>query len=168
MPHEDAADLAERLAKELRQIQSGSRLYQVLQRWKDFDFIVKENGKWLLEGFVNWFHKNYEILRAVDPTFPPSLPPQCFDMESITAFFRLPGDAFASYRQKRRGVRVRACGPPRPPGRPRRFEWIADFLQRQLDRDFTLREACERFRRSYPEENGDDDRLRKILRRYRC
>ena len=81
----------------IRNVEPGSELDRVIQRWKGFKLIVNQDEKWLLEGFVNFFQNAYEIARTVDPSLPPQLPPQCFDVEEITMLFRLPADAFASY-----------------------------------------------------------------------
>lgn len=158
-------DIKRRIAQAWRNAEPGSELDEVRQRWKDFRFVVKRDGEWLLEGFVNLFQYIHEVARAVDPTIPPQLPPHCFDVENLACFFRLPRDAFAGYRQQRRGVRVRASGPPRPPGRPRKLQWIADFIHERRER-LTMTEIYKEFRQAHPDENGDDDRLRKLYQRY--
>lgn len=160
-----AEELLARFAEALQDIEAHPKLEAALKRWKGFDFTVKRNGQWLLEGFVNYFQHVHDIIRALDPSTPEQLPPQCFDTESIAAFFRLPDDAFAAYRQTFRGVRVRACGPPRPPGRPQKNRWIADFIHERMGR-MAPSDIYKEFREHHPHENGDADRLRRIYRYY--
>lgn len=100
MTYEHAFDLSERIANALRNVEPGSELDQVLQRWEGFEFTVQQDGEWLLEGFINFFQNAFEIVRAVDPSIPPQLPPQCFNTESIARLFRLPEDAFTGYRRE--------------------------------------------------------------------
>jgi excisionase family DNA binding protein len=68
----------------------------VLARWQDHDFTVRVNGKWRLEGFINFFQSVQELVAAVDGTTPPGLPPQCLDPVQIARFFRIPLDEFAA------------------------------------------------------------------------
>jgi hypothetical protein len=165
MKRKESRTAMDKLVEALRSLEPGSSLDLVVQRWKGFSIVTKVGGQWLLEGFVEYFHFWYDLFRAVDPSLPPQLPPQCFDTESISAFFRLPAGAFAEYRQRRRGVRVRSIGPPRPPGRPETTRWIAEFIHERRDR-MTMPQIYAEFRRTHPEENGDDDRLRKVYRRF--
>jgi hypothetical protein len=73
-----------------------SQLQAVLARWQDHDFTVRVDGKWRLEGFINFFQSVVETLAAVDGAQPPPLPSQCLDPVQIARFFRIPLDEFAA------------------------------------------------------------------------
>jgi len=61
-----------------------------LRHWGDGNFTVRQNGKWLYEGFVNVFQALHEAMRAIDPSIPAGLPSHCLDPEVIVMFFRIP------------------------------------------------------------------------------
>ena len=88
-------------AKQYRQafenVEPGSQLDLVLEKWKGFSHTVKLNGAWKLEGFITWFQQNYEILRAIEPSLEPTMPPQCLDPESIAHLFRIPIEELAPW-----------------------------------------------------------------------
>ncbi|QDT91723.1 MerR family transcriptional regulator [Gimesia algae] len=88
-------------AKQYRQafenVEPGSQLDLVLHKWKGFSHTVKLNGAWKLEGFITWFQQNYEILRAIEPSLEPTMPPQCLDPESIARLFRIPVEELAPW-----------------------------------------------------------------------
>ena len=85
---------ADLTSKELRQalenVEQGSELDLILEKWKGFQHTVKENETWKLEGFISWFQHNYEIMRAIEPSLPPALPQHCVDPDSIARFFGIP------------------------------------------------------------------------------
>lgn len=91
----EASDLVTRIGIALRKPEPDPKITAVLDKWRHFKFTVKSNGKWVLEGFVNFFQMHHELARAVDPDFSDRLPSQCFSSREIAEFFGLPSDAFA-------------------------------------------------------------------------
>lgn len=89
---------AEELGKVLTNAEPGSQVDLVKQRWDGFRHIVKEGHVWRLEGFISFFQNIYELIRAADPSLEPTMPPQCFDADSIAHMFRIPVEELAPWR----------------------------------------------------------------------
>lgn len=74
--------------------ETDTKLGKVLAKWKDHEFPIQRDGKWLLEGFIMEFKKQREILSAIDPTISPHLPPHLLDPVQIAHFWGIPLEEF--------------------------------------------------------------------------
>jgi hypothetical protein len=72
-------------------------------------FVIRENGRYHLDGFIAWFHANYRTMRLIDPSLPAGLPKhlldpvliaKCFGGFSVEEFATVPGEDQAVTRQK--------------------------------------------------------------------
>ena len=129
-----------RISEALRTCEEGSELADVLAKWDKHEFVVRRNGVWRLEGFINFFQKLHEIMCVVDPTIDPALPPQCFDARSIARFFRLPPDAFDHQLR----------GPLGTPGRKATTADVAQFALRGRQQKMTWKEIAQAWKREHP------------------
>jgi hypothetical protein len=79
-----------RISEALRNAESGTQLDAVRTRWDGFEHSVQQNGDWKLEGFITYFQHCHEMMRAIDPSLPSTLPPRCFDPAWIAEVFGIP------------------------------------------------------------------------------
>jgi hypothetical protein len=83
-----------RISEALRNAEPGSQLDAVRSRWDGFEHSVQQNGDWKLEGFITYFQHCHEMMRAIDPSLPSTLPARCFDPTRIAGFFGIPVEEF--------------------------------------------------------------------------
>lgn len=70
---------------------------EAMERLQHVRPVVYRDGRWLLEGFIASFAKEWELLRIADPSLPVSLPQHCFDVEWVARMLGLKPEDFASY-----------------------------------------------------------------------
>ena len=164
----DEESSAEELRKCLLNLEEGSELHCVVTRWSRFNHVVRTNEAWRFVSFVTYFQHLYELLRAISPTLPPQLPPQCVDPDAITEFFNLPVDAFDAYRRAPR-VRTKRLGLSRRSGRPPSTKDIADFVERHRHH-LTWKEIFTEYRESHAEDTRvrNVEQMRGAWRRWYC
>lgn len=86
---EDDAHI-ERIMQAIRDAEPESEVARLKADWEDHKQPVQVNGQWRLEGFIDYFRYNLDLMLASDPTLDPNLPQQCFDPASIAALFGIP------------------------------------------------------------------------------
>lgn len=59
---------------------------KALATWGNYSPVVYQDGRWLPEGVIAYFQGILEIVRVVDPSVPPGLPPHCLDPHWIADF----------------------------------------------------------------------------------
>jgi hypothetical protein len=154
--------IMKRIAEERRSGDPESPLNQAVANWKGHDFSVKVNGHWRLEGFIDFFRSINDLMCAVDPAQPPSLPPQCFDPIGIARLFGLPVDEFARYlpRQPRR-----IFGEP---GRKSTTKEIAALAAVRREEAKTWREIFDEWKQRHPDDGvvKTPDTIREAYRRH--
>jgi hypothetical protein len=87
----------ESIMQAIRDAEPGSEVARLRKDWEGHGQPVRVNGQWRLEGFIDYFRYNLDLMCAVDPTLDPNLPPQCFDPASIAALFRIPVEELAPW-----------------------------------------------------------------------
>ncbi|APZ93275.1 helix-turn-helix transcriptional regulator [Fuerstiella marisgermanici] len=88
-------DLQQRIREAIDNVEPGSRLDEVLQRWGNYRPTVRIGDRHLIQGYIDMFRSCHEISCAVDPTIDSRLPSHCCDPESIASFFRIPLEELA-------------------------------------------------------------------------
>ena len=83
-----------RISEALRQAESESSIDTVRSRWDGFEHSVQQNGEWKLEGFITYFQHCHEMMRAIDPSLPSTLPSRCFDPAWLAGVFGISVEEF--------------------------------------------------------------------------
>ncbi len=139
-------EIIKRIAEEIRSGKPNSSVNQTIARWKGHQYIVKVNGQWQLEGFIDYLRWWNDLACAVDPSRPRAIPPHCFHPLGIASLFGLPVEEFARF------------VPPQPrriigrPGRKTTTKHIADFAAVRRESGRSWREIYEDWRHDRPDD----------------
>lgn len=87
-------ELIDRLNIALSNREDDPVLDQALTRWDGYSPSVWSDGQWRFGGLIAYFQSQLEILRAVDPSLPASLPPHCLDPVQIARLLGVPVEDF--------------------------------------------------------------------------
>jgi len=83
-----------RITEALSNAEPGSEIDNVQNRWNGFEHSVQQSSKWKLEGFITYFQHCHEMMRAIDPSLPSTLPARCFDPAWVAKVFGIPVEDF--------------------------------------------------------------------------
>jgi hypothetical protein len=147
----EVTELGRRIRAALKNVEPGSELERVLQRWKGYEHLFRRNGKWLIGGLITFFEHFYDIMRAVDSSLDPRLPPQCFDPESIAILFRIPREEFESTDGLACPTNQIVC-PVGQSGRKNTTADIADFAFVRRQKEMSWKEILHQWRQVYPKD----------------
>jgi hypothetical protein len=95
MSLEQFNSICERIKDGKKTGETDTRLGRVLAKWRDHEFPIQRDGKWLLEGFIMEAKRHREIYSAIDPTISPDLPPHLLDPVQIAHFWSIPLEEFS-------------------------------------------------------------------------
>ncbi len=139
-------EIVNRIAEEIRSGDPNNPVNQTIARWKGHQCIVKVNGQWQLEGFIDYLRWWNDLACAVDPSRPRAIPPHCFHPIGIARMFRLPVEEFARFLPRQPG---RTIGKP---GRKNTTKHIADFAAVRREQRKTWREIYEDWKHAQPDD----------------
>lgn len=81
-----ASDRLQQLYDALEREGPDGPVAQALKSWGNYSPTVYDDGKWFPEAVITYFQGILEIVRAVDPSIPPGLPPHCLHPQWIADF----------------------------------------------------------------------------------
>jgi hypothetical protein len=92
-----ASNMLERFQAAMGNRKNDPDLDQALTRAGSYRPVVWADGKWRLGGLITYLQLQYDVVRAVDPSLPVGIHPDCLDPVRIAKVFGIPLEEFDCY-----------------------------------------------------------------------